>query len=364
MEKFRDLEAKSLNGLSPKIRKKYGDEGLVSFYIERYNIDIENSKIRYLNGEGLKRISEEYGIGLGQMKFIFEFYKIQLRTQKERMEVLNKKVLPKLFEEKYGVKNPFQMKSSIEKIQRKRSEHKDEIYEKVRRTVNKKYGVDNVFQAEDVKRKIKESLTPEKRKRSAEKAAQTWKSFSKERKQEIESKRIKTLEERYGEGIKNPWQISHIVERNHSDGVKEKQLKTKIKNGHAVDYEKYSMTEKEQYYHEVKIYTSLAYREFKTIINPDGILFKNRQYGIDHILSKIDGFLHKIPPLIISHPCNLRILTTSQNSRKNLKSDQTLEELLDSIKVFNENHSQENSKFLQIFNNSQLSWECYGKASI
>ena len=169
MEKFRDLEAKALCGLSPKIRKKYGDEGLVSFYIERYNIDVENSKIRYLNGEGLKHISKEYGIGLGQMELIFEFYGIPLRTQKERMDILNKKVLPKLFEEKYGVKNPFQMKSSIEKIQKKRSEHKDEIYEKVKRTVNEKYGVDNVFQAEDVKIKIKESFTSEKRKEAAKK---------------------------------------------------------------------------------------------------------------------------------------------------------------------------------------------------
>lgn len=350
MEKFRDLEAKALCGLSPKIRKKYGDEGLVSFYIKRYNIDVENSKIRYLNGEGLKHISKEYGIGLGQMELIFEFYGIPLRTQKERMDILNKKVLPKLFEEKYGVKNPFQMKSSIEKIQKKRSEHKDEIYEKVKRTVNEKYGVDNVFQAEDVKIKIKESFTPEKRKEATKKMIQTKNSFSEEKKQEIENKRLKTLEERYGEGVKNPWQISYIVEKNHSDEIKEKQLKTKIKNGNAIDYEAFPRTEKEQYYFEVNKLTRLAYREFKNIINPDNILFKNRQFAIDHIYSRFDGFQNNISPIIIAHPCNLRVITTSQNSRKNSRSDQTIEDLLKSIEVFNKNHSNENSKFLNYFN--------------
>ena len=122
--------------------------------------------------------------------------------------------------------------------------------------------------------------------------------------------------------------------KNHSDEIKEKQLKTKIKNGNAIDYEKYPRTEKEQYYFEVNKFTRLAYREFKNIINPDNILFKNRQFGIDHIYSKFDGFRNNISPIIIAHPCNLRVITTSQNSRKNYRSDQTLEDLLKSIEVF------------------------------
>lgn len=349
MEKFRDIEAKTFATLTPKIRKIYGDEGVIIFYLEKYNLNFESLKIRYLNGESLKSLSKEFGIGLNQLKQVFNFYGIQLRTQQERMELLNTK-LPNIFKEKYGVENPFQLKSSIKKIQEKRNNKKHEIYEKMKNTVKERYGVENVFSSEDVKLKIKKSMTPEKRAQASLKASQTRNSFPDEKKQNIEKRRMQTLEQRYGLGVKNPWQISHIVEKNHSNKVKEKQLKTKIKNGYAVDYEKFKRTEKEQYYFEVNKLTRLAYREFREIINPDNIIFKNREYGIDHIFSKIDGFLGNVSPLIIAHPCNLRILTTSQNSRKNSKSDQTLEELLSSIEVFNKNHSQKNSKFLNLFN--------------
>lgn len=58
---------------------------------------------------------------------------------------------------------------------------------------------------------------------------------------------------------------------------------------------------------------------------------------VDHIFSIFDGFKKKVSPKIMSHPCNLQILTAKQNSSKGFKSAITKEELLRRIKAMEEN---------------------------
>ncbi|GHU69963.1 hypothetical protein FACS1894184_14770 [Clostridia bacterium] len=52
-----------------------------------------------------------------------------------------------------------------------------------------------------------------------------------------------------------------------------------------------------------------------------------RGYVIDHMYSVADGYRNKIPPVIISHPSNLRLVTVRENSVKGDKSIISLDEL-------------------------------------
>lgn len=54
-------------------------------------------------------------------------------------------------------------------------------------------------------------------------------------------------------------------------------------------------------------------------------------FHVDHIYSVLDGFKNEVPPSIISHPCNLRILEAKKNSSKGRNSEITLEELYEKI---------------------------------
>lgn len=361
MEKYRDLEGKSIAGLTQKIKRAYGEEGVFSFFIEKYNIDFEKIVQRYQDGEGLRALAEEHGASLGIFKRLFTIKGIPLRTQAERMALLNKR-MPQIMMTKYGVENAYQMKSIIEKIQTKRAEKKDEIYQKVKNTCLERYGVENVFQREDIKQDIFEKLAPRRKEIAARTAA---KITDEEKKQKLE-KTCKTMLERYG--VENAFQLRKVVDKNHSKEIKEKQLKTKIDHGYAIDYSKYNSYDKEKFDHDVLYYTDLAYREFKHIIDPDEKWHSKSESraaapSIDHIFSRKDGFENQISPLIISHPCNLRLISQSENSIKNFRSDQTIEELLASIKVFNENHINEHSEFLELFNSRIiLKEDNYGKA--
>ncbi len=59
----------------------------------------------------------------------------------------------------------------------------------------------------------------------------------------------------------------------------------------------------------------------------------------DHIYSVKDGFINKIDPIIILHPANCKLMLHSENSSKKTKSDITIEELLDKISKWDENHN-------------------------
>jgi hypothetical protein len=47
----------------------------------------------------------------------------------------------------------------------------------------------------------------------------------------------------------------------------------------------------------------------------------------DHIFSVRDGFINNVPPDVISHPANCRLMLHNDNNRKNAVSDICLEEL-------------------------------------
>lgn len=62
------------------------------------------------------------------------------------------------------------------------------------------------------------------------------------------------------------------------------------------------------------------------------MLWKQPGYEVDHIFSIIDGFKAGVDPRIVGHIANLQILTKKENRDKYMRSDQTLEQLLEKIK--------------------------------
>lgn len=55
----------------------------------------------------------------------------------------------------------------------------------------------------------------------------------------------------------------------------------------------------------------------------------------DHLYSVKNGFANKVDPALISHPANCKLVIHTDNQKKNVKSEITLEELLERIKIWN-----------------------------
>lgn len=60
---------------------------------------------------------------------------------------------------------------------------------------------------------------------------------------------------------------------------------------------------------------------------------KKEGYDLDHLVSKIDGFKNNIPPYIIGHISNLKIVKDSYNRKKQHKSDIDIQEILDKYEL-------------------------------
>ena len=57
---------------------------------------------------------------------------------------------------------------------------------------------------------------------------------------------------------------------------------------------------------------------------------------VDHRISRIYGFINKIPPNVIGHICNLEIMTFEKNRDKWAKCSITIDELIEEIEKFEE----------------------------
>ncbi len=81
-----------------------------------------------------------------------------------------------------------------------------------------------------------------------------------------------------------------------------------------------------EYYNKVKIATNKNWYEHFHSINPNG-LQRSRDLHLDHIYSIAEGFTNNIPPEIIGHWTNLRLLPKLDNSSKGANSHKTKEQL-------------------------------------
>lgn len=111
---------------------------------------------------------------------------------------------------------------------------------------------------------------------------------------------------------------------NATDEVYEKFIKTKSENGHCrTDEEKSAI---ELYMLEVENHTKDSWYYSYSRINPDG-LERGKEYHLDHIYSRKAGYDNNIPPNIIGHWTNLRLLPAKENNGKSSDCDKTVEQL-------------------------------------
>jgi hypothetical protein len=84
----------------------------------------------------------------------------------------------------------------------------------------------------------------------------------------------------------------------------------------------------EEYYHAVKLVTNKNWYEHFYTINPNG-LQRSRDLHLDHIYSIAEGFKNNIPPEIIGHWTNLRLIPKLKNSSKGAACHKTKDQLVE-----------------------------------
>lgn len=85
-------------------------------------------------------------------------------------------------------------------------------------------------------------------------------------------------------------------------------------------------TLEEEYYNAVRLITNKNWYEHFHDINPDK-LQRSRDFHLDHVYSISEGFKNNIPPEIIGHWTNLRLIPKIENSSKGGKCHKTKEQL-------------------------------------
>lgn len=81
------------------------------------------------------------------------------------------------------------------------------------------------------------------------------------------------------------------------------------------------------YYDAVWKFTEQSWKQNFDLINPDRI--SRSKNALDHIYSIQQGFRESIPPYIIGHYTNLRVISLSENSIKGMRCDKTPNQLFD-----------------------------------
>lgn len=207
---------------------------------------------------------------------------------------------------KYGTDYPWQKKEIIEKRNQTNLQkygHVSSIMNpavqaKRKKTMMDRYGVEEPTQNQDLRNKAAESIRQ---------------SYIND--PTLSDRQVNKKREKYGEDL------SSIVEKTRA---------TQIATGRWVD--PVLKTEWAQYKFRVKYLTAKTYKKYKHIINPNDLKIGRCDYQVDHIYSIRQGFENNVEPAIVAHISNLRLLWHSENKRKHIRSDQTLEELISKTK--------------------------------
>jgi hypothetical protein len=111
--------------------------------------------------------------------------------------------------------------------------------------------------------------------------------------------------------------------------VRNKQYQTKVSKGQIIPVELRSS--RDLYYAAVIKLTKQTWIMHFDKINPNRLTRSSNEYNLDHIYSIQEGFRNSIPPYIIAHWTNLRMLTSTKNSSKGRRCDKTLIELYEDV---------------------------------
>lgn len=137
--------------------------------------------------------------------------------------------------------------------------------------------------------------------------------LSEETKRVRAQKTKQTMQRRYG--VDNP---------SHLKWVRDKISDKWVERG-AVP--KKDRSRKRLYHDAVWYYTDQSWKNNFDDINPDRL--NRSDNALDHIYSIGQGFLDNIPPYILGHWANLRVISLSENSSKGMKCDKSQKELFE-----------------------------------
>lgn len=161
--------------------------------------------------------------------------------------------------------------------------------------------------------------------------------------EEINQKRAASNRKTSAAGLRKPPTLTEEVKRSRIEKAKETNLKrygvangsqsqqarqkvadARIRNG-ATPY--HLRSARRLYYDAVWKFTEQNWREYFDQINPTRI--DRSQNALDHVYSIQQGFRENIPPYVIGHWTNLRVIPLNENSRKGMRCDKTIEQLFD-----------------------------------
>lgn len=137
----------------------------------------------------------------------------------------------------------------------------------------------------------------------------------------VRRKRIDTHIERYG--VENPLQSPDILN---------KTLQTRKENGHIYKWSEKELESIQLYRSAVTYYTKKTYETHRQTINPDNLDRGIHTNHIDHIFPVIKGWLNDVDPKLISHPKNLKLLSSEENRSKGDRTELSLEDFINMIK--------------------------------
>lgn len=135
--------------------------------------------------------------------------------------------------------------------------------------------------------------------------------LTEETKRAREEKKIQTFIKKYG--VDNP---------SKHPAIRKKLSDSQIKNGATP---KHLRSLRQLYYDRVTYFTRLSWKEEFDKINPTKL--NRSEVDLDHIYSIQQGFRDSIPPYIIGHWTNLRMLEKTENYSKGMRCDKTQEQL-------------------------------------
>jgi len=131
--------------------------------------------------------------------------------------------------------------------------------------------------------------------------------------EEQKEKQRQTFLKKYG--VDNP---------SKNPSIKKKLSELQIKNGATP---KHLRSFRQLYYDKVVYFTKVSWREHFDKINPSRV--NRSEMDLDHVYSIQQGFRDNIPPYIIGHWTNLRMLEKKKNYSKGMRCDKTVEQLFD-----------------------------------
>lgn len=210
--------------------------------------------------------------------------------------------------------------AEIQYINKKRDEtmvekygNKNYPYILMRKSIKNKYGVDNISQTPQVKMKIKNY----------------WKMKTEEEKELTRKKRENTMVSKYG--------VKYLMLLDeYKNNLLDKTESYRINSGKYISKERqpeFSLY-KRKVYSRTKHTAKKKFGEYCSLVGRCGI---EGALQVDHLYTIKDGFLNNVDPSILSHPCNLQLISWLDNDMKS-ESSITLPYLIESIEKEN-NHA-------------------------